>query len=57
MDAAHGAAYQIAPKVFHELGAEVVAMGCAPDGLNINDGVGATHPEALVREVIARGAD
>ena len=57
VDAAHGAAYQIAPKVFHELGAEVVAIGCAPDGLNINDGVGATHPEALVREVIARGAD
>ncbi|HPZ58743.1 MAG TPA: phosphoglucosamine mutase, partial [Ottowia sp.] len=44
VDAAHGAAYQIAPKVFHELGAEVVAIGCAPDGLNINDGVGATHP-------------
>ena len=57
VDAAHGAAYQIAPQVFHELGAEVVAIGCAPDGLNINDGVGATHPEALVREVIARGAD
>jgi phosphoglucosamine mutase len=57
VDAAHGAAYQIAPKVFHELGADVVAIGCAPDGLNINDGVGATHPEALVREVIAQGAD
>lgn len=57
VDAAHGAAYQIAPKVFHELGAEVVAMGCAPDGLNINDGVGATHPEALVRLVQQSGAD
>ena len=57
VDAANGAAYQIAPKVFHELGAEVISIGCAPDGLNINDGVGATHPEALVREVIARGAD
>ncbi|WP_315127258.1 phosphoglucosamine mutase [Comamonas antarctica] len=56
VDAAHGAAYQIAPKVFHELGAEVVAMGCAPNGLNINDGVGATHPEALVRAVAAQGA-
>lgn len=57
VDAAHGAAYQIAPKVFHELGAEVIAIGCAPDGLNINDGVGATHPEALVREVVKQGAD
>ena len=57
VDAAHGAAYQIAPKVFHELGADVVAIGCSPDGLNINDGVGATHPEALAREVLARGAD
>ena len=43
VDAANGAAYQIAPKVFHELGADVVAIGCAPDGLNINLGVGATH--------------
>ncbi len=51
MDAAHGAAYHIAPKVFHELGAEVVAIGCTPDGLNINDHVGATHPEALVAAV------
>ncbi len=57
VDAAHGAAYQIAPKVFHELGAEVIAMGCAPDGLNINDGVGATHPEAMVRAVRANNAD
>ncbi len=51
VDAAHGAAYQIAPKVFHELGADVVAIGCAPDGLNINQGVGATHPQALVDAV------
>jgi phosphoglucosamine mutase len=51
VDAAHGAAYHIAPKVFHELGAEVIAMGCAPDGLNINKDVGATHPEALVEAV------
>ena len=57
IDAAHGAAYQIAPKVFHELGAEVVAIGCAPDGLNINDGVGATHPDALIKAVLAHGAD
>jgi len=57
VDAAHGAAYQVAPKVFHELGAEVVAIGCAPDGLNINHEVGATHPEALVAAVKAHRAD
>jgi phosphoglucosamine mutase len=57
VDGSHGAAYQIAPKVFHELGAEVVAIGCTPDGLNINDGVGATHPEALVRAVLEHRAD
>ena len=57
VDAAHGAAYQIAPKVFHELGAEVIAIGCAPDGLNINHEVGATHPKALVDTVLANGAD
>ena len=57
VDAAHGAAYQIAPQVFHELGADVVAIGCQPDGLNINDGVGATHPEALARAVRANHAD
>ncbi len=57
VDAAHGAAYQIAPKVFHELGAEVIAIGCSPDGLNINQGVGATHPEALVAAVREHGAD
>lgn len=57
VDAAHGAAYNIAPKVFHELGAEVIAIGCAPDGLNINRGVGATHPEALVEAVKTHRAD
>ena len=57
VDAAHGAAYHIAPKVFHELGADVVAIGCAPDGLNINHEVGATHPDALVRTVRANHAD
>jgi phosphoglucosamine mutase len=57
VDAANGAAYQIAPKVFHELGADVVAIGCAPDGLNINLGVGATHPEALVAAVKSHQAD
>jgi phosphoglucosamine mutase len=57
VDAAHGAAYHIAPKVFHELGAEVIAIGCSPDGLNINHEVGATHPDALVRAVKANQAD
>ncbi|MBK7001329.1 MAG: phosphoglucosamine mutase [Rhodoferax sp.] len=57
VDAAHGAAYHIAPKVFHELGAEVCAIGCAPDGLNINHEVGATHPQALVAAVKANRAD
>jgi phosphoglucosamine mutase len=57
VDGAHGAAYQVAPKVFHELGAEVVSIGCAPDGLNINYQVGATHPQALVEAVRVHGAD
>ena len=57
VDGAHGAAYQIAPKVFHELGAEVIAIGCAPDGLNINHNVGATHPQALIAAVRQHGAD
>jgi phosphoglucosamine mutase len=56
VDGAHGAAYQVAPKVFHELGAEVIAIGCQPDGLNINHEVGATHPEALVAAVLEHGA-
>jgi phosphoglucosamine mutase len=57
VDAANGAAYQIAPKVFHELGADVIAIGCTPDGLNINKDVGATHPEALVAAVQFHQAD
>lgn len=57
VDAAHGAAYHIAPKVFHELGAEVIEIGCQPDGFNINQDVGATHPEALIAAVLAHGAD
>lgn len=56
IDAAHGAAYQIAPHVFRELGAEVFPIGCQPDGFNINEGVGALHPEAMIAEVKARGA-
>ncbi len=57
VDGANGAAYQVAPKVFHELGAEVIAIGCAPDGLNINRDCGATHPRALVEAVKAHRAD
>ena len=57
VDGAHGAAYHIAPAVFHELGAEVVKIGCHPDGLNINAGVGATHPEAMVEAVRQHQAD
>jgi phosphoglucosamine mutase len=57
IDAAHGAAYHVAPEVFHELGADVVAMGCSPDGININRDVGATAPAALVQRVRSEGAD
>ena len=57
VDGAHGAAYQVAPKVFHELGAEVISIGCSPDGLNINRDVGATHPQALIEAVKAHHAD
>ncbi|MGL6108932.1 MAG: phosphoglucosamine mutase [Rubrivivax sp.] len=57
IDAANGAAYQVAPEVFHELGADVVAMGCSPDGININQNVGATAPDALVKRVRSEGAD
>jgi phosphoglucosamine mutase len=57
VDAAHGAAYHVAPDVFHELGAEVTAIGCRPDGYNINDGFGATAPAALVDAVRSNAAD
>ncbi len=57
VDAAHGAAYHVAPDVFHELGAQVVAIGCSPDGTNINDRVGATAPDALLRAVQEQRAD
>jgi phosphoglucosamine mutase len=57
IDAAHGAAYNIAPAVFHELGAETECIGCKPDGFNINAGVGATAPASLVAAVREKGAD
>ena len=57
IDAAHGAGYHVAPDVFHELGADVVKIGCAPDGININAGFGATAPAALVKAVAEHRAD
>ena len=57
VDAAHGAAYSVAPAVFHELGAQVASIGCSPNGTNINDGFGATAPAALRRAVQEQGAD
>ena len=57
LDCAHGATYNVAPNVFHELGAEVIAIGNKPDGLNINEQVGSTHPQALQKAVLAEQAD
>ncbi|TAM62196.1 MAG: phosphoglucosamine mutase [Rhodanobacter sp.] len=57
LDCAHGATYQVAPRVFAELGAEVVAIGDKPDGFNINRQVGSTHPQALQQAVLAHAAD
>ena len=57
VDCAHGAAYHVAPPVFHELGAEVFAVGSDPDGVNINAGCGAMHPEHLRAAVVRHGAD
>jgi phosphoglucosamine mutase len=57
VDCAHGATYHVTPSVFDELGANVITLGTEPNGLNINDGVGSTHPEALAAAVRAEGAD
>lgn len=57
VDCAHGAAYSVAPDVFHELGAEVEALGVQPNGFNINEGVGAVHGEHLAQAVRDRQAD
>ncbi|MEZ5708342.1 MAG: phosphoglucosamine mutase [Blastomonas sp.] len=56
VDCAHGAAYQVAPSAFWELGAEVIAIGVGPDGRNINDGVGSTHLDAIRAKVVETGA-
>jgi len=57
VDCAHGADYRVGPRVFQELGAEVVAVGNQPNGLNINEGCGATAPQAMARAVRDNGAD
>lgn len=57
VDCAHGATYHVAPRVFAELGAEVEVIGAAPDGFNINEGVGSTHPDTLQAAVRASKAD
>ncbi|MFN3525577.1 MAG: phosphoglucosamine mutase [Paracoccus sp. (in: a-proteobacteria)] len=57
LDCAHGAAYRAAPEVLWELGAHVIPLGVKPDGFNINDGVGSTHPETCAAAVREHGAD
>ncbi|MET3654402.1 phosphoglucosamine mutase [Dyella japonica] len=57
LDCANGATYQVAPKVFAELGAVVTTLGDKPDGFNINRDVGSTHPQSLQRAVVEQGAD
>lgn len=57
LDCAHGATYHVAPPVFHELGAEIISIGNQPDGMNINDGCGSTHPQALCKAVVEHKAD
>ena len=56
IDCAHGAAYKVAPRVLGELGAEIIPIGCSPNGRNINQGCGSTHPELLATTVIGVGA-
>ena len=57
VDCANGATYHVAPDVFDELGAEVITVGTSPNGLNINDGCGSTHPAAVRAAVLEHGAD
>lgn len=56
LDCANGSAYELAPRIFSDLGAEVVLIGTTPNGLNINDGVGSTHTEAVRAETVKQGA-
>ncbi len=57
LDCANGATYKIAPQVFHELGAEVIKLACDPNGVNINEDCGSTHPENLIQSVLYNKAD
>jgi phosphoglucosamine mutase len=57
VDCANGAAYHVAPEALWELGAEVIPLGVSPNGLNINDACGSTHPQTLQETVVASGAD
>jgi phosphoglucosamine mutase len=57
VDCANGACYHVAPHVFHELGADIVAVGNRPDGVNINRQCGATYPQSIINAVRAHGAD
>lgn len=57
LDCANGASYHVAPHVFEELGAEVIKLGCTPDGININDNCGSTYPETMVEAVLKHKAD
>ena len=57
LDCANGAAFQIAEKIYRELGAEVIVIGNQPNGVNINDGCGSTHPERMAETVKMSGAD
>lgn len=56
VDCAHGAAYKVAPRIFEELGARVITLGCSPNGKNINEASGALHPEQMCKAVIEHGA-
>ncbi len=57
IDCANGSAYHVAPKALWELGAEVIILGCTPNGLNINKNCGSTHPESLIQAVLENKAD
>lgn len=57
VDCAHGATYQVGPAVFRELGADVIAVSCEPDGMNINADCGSTHPQTLQAAVLINKAD
>jgi len=57
LDCSNGATYQVAPRVLKELGAEVITVGASPDGININEKCGSTHPQVLQSQVVAHGAD